>query len=338
MRIAVLGAGAVGSTYGALLARGGNDVVLLDVWREHVDAIERDGLVLEAPDGAATTVRVPASTDMSRVAGAAAVLVLTKSFATAAAARSIAPSLDPGAIVATLQNGLGNDRVLAAELGTGRVVQGATTIGAELRGPGRVRTSGGALSAGSVTSLGAPPDGTPARARVDELARALDGSGLPAHVTADIAAVAWGKLAMAGPMGPLCGVLGCTIADVLASPAALAVLRRLFDELMAVAVADGARLEPARFWDAAIATFEMVGPHSPSTAVDIAAGRPTEIEALAGEVVRRGAAHGVPTPYTGLVAAVVRSIPSSARDGRAELAAAPPSPARDALLSVAVAR
>ena len=117
MRIAIVGAGAVGSAYGARLARAGTDVVFVDPWREHVEAIARDGLAVELPDGEAWLVPAAATTDPAAVAGAGAVLVVTKAFATATAAAGIAPHLDADAIAVTVQNGLGNDAALAAALG-----------------------------------------------------------------------------------------------------------------------------------------------------------------------------------------------------------------------------
>ena len=138
MRIAVVGAGAVGSVYGALLARSGHEVTLVDVAAEQVDAINRDGIVLAGAGGDEPAVPAAASTDAAAAGGAEAVLVLVKAYATGAAARSLAPHLGEDAIAVTLQNGLGNDRALAAVLGPDRVVAGATTVGAELLGPGRV--------------------------------------------------------------------------------------------------------------------------------------------------------------------------------------------------------
>ena len=186
MRIAVVGAGAVGSVYGALLARSGHEVTLVDVATEQVDAINRDGIVLAGAGGDEPSVPAAASTDAAAVGGAEAVLVLVKAYATGAAARSLAPHLGEDAIAVTLQNGLGNDRALAAVLGPDRVVAGATTVGAELLGPGRVAAAPSALEGGSLTSLGAPPAGSPARAAAERLADALNGSGLPAELRDDV--------------------------------------------------------------------------------------------------------------------------------------------------------
>ena len=302
MRIAIVGAGAVGSGYGALLARAGAAVTLIDVWHEHVAAIARDGLRLEGED---EPVRVAATGDPAAAAGADAVLVLTKSFATGAAAAALAPHLGDDAVAVTLQNGLGNDRALASALGRDRVVAGATTFGAELLGPGHVRLAPSAAGGRSLTSLGAPPAGSAAGARVRELARALESAELPVEVRDDVEAVIWRKLALTASAGPLCGLLRRTVADVLAHEATRSVLRRLFDEVVAVARARGVALDATELWAHALATWEGIGSHPPSIAVDIAAGRPTEIDALCGEVARLGEAAGVATPVNAIVAAAI---------------------------------
>jgi 2-dehydropantoate 2-reductase len=300
VRIAIVGAGAVGSGYGALLARGGAEVTLIDVWREHVEAVASAGLIV---DGAA--VPVAATTDAAAAAGADAVLVLTKSFATAEAAAALAPHLPAGAIAVTLQNGLGNDGALTAALGPDRVVAGSTTLGAEMLGPGRVRLAPSAADGRSLTSLGAPPPGTPARARVEQLAAALEAAGLPVEIRADVGAVIWRKLALTVSIGPLCALLRRTVADVLAHEETRAALRRAFDETLAVAAAQGVALDAAELWTHALTTWEGIGAHPPSIAVDLAAGRPTEIDSLSGAIARLGSETGVPTPVNALLAAAI---------------------------------
>jgi 2-dehydropantoate 2-reductase len=274
VRIAIAGAGALGSAYGTLLARGGAEVTLIDVWREHVEAID-----------------LHATTDYAAAADADAVIVLTKSFATADVAAALAPRLRRDAIAVTLQNGLGNDATLAAALGAERVVAGATTLGAELLGPGRVRI--GPVDA-SLTTLASGP-------RVEELAAALCDAGLPVEVRADARAVIWRKLAMTASIGPLCALLRTDVATVLRHDAARRALGRAFDEIVAVAATQGVAVD-ADLWDHALATWSALGPHRPSIAVDVEAGRRTEIDALCGAVARLGHA-----PVNRLLASSIRA-------------------------------
>src|SRR5262249_12600339 len=141
MRIAILGAGAMGSVFGAHLALAGHDVTLVDVWREHMEAVASGGLELRRPQGESTVVPMGAVHEPARVQPVELVIVLTKTFAGPEALRSIDHALGPETWVATVQNGLGNDRRLAEVIGPERVVPGTTTVGAEQQEPGIVTMS-----------------------------------------------------------------------------------------------------------------------------------------------------------------------------------------------------
>jgi len=307
MRVVVVGAGAIGSAYAWLLARAGHDVAIVDVRRDHVEAVARDGLVAVLPDGE-QAVRVAATTEPEALAPAEFVLVATKSFSTREAAARMGPLLRPRTLVATVQNGLGNDRALADVLGPRVVLPGSTTVAAEPAGPGRVRISKATLASGSTTSLGPPRDAPELLGDVRRLCEELTAAGLPAEALPDVDVVVWRKLALAGSMAPLSAVLGFTIADVIENPAATALLRRLVEEIVAVARATGVDLDLDETWALALATYGSVGPHRASMAVDVAERRPTEIDAMCVEVARLGREHGVPAPVNEVVGELVRAI------------------------------
>ncbi len=304
MRIAIVGAGAIGCAYGHRLAESGHRVTLIDVWAEHVARIQADGLRVAGADGE-RTVAIDASTDIAAAAGAEVVLMVVKAFANETAARGLAPVLDAGAIVVTVQNGIGNDAQLAAVLGADRVVQGSTTVGAEILGPGRVRIVPGTAAGESRTVLGRPAGA--AAAVTESLAAALVDSGLPAVVVDDVHDVVWRKAVLAAAIGPLCATLGGTVTDAIGRPTAAAALRRAFAEIVAVAAAEGIALQLDGVWEQALATYRSIGDHPPSLAIDVARGRPTEIEAQLGEICRRAAAAGVATPVCDVLVTLVRA-------------------------------
>lgn len=305
MRIGILGAGAVGCAYGHLLRRGGHDVILVDSWAEHVEQIRRHGLIVEGADETSAG-PIEASTDPSALAEIAAVLVLVKAFSNEAAGAALARALGPAAIAVTLQNGIGNDAVLARSLGPARVVQGSTTVAAQMQAPGRVSVAQATLEGRSLTALGRPSDADHA-AGCERLARALEQASLPTVVLDDVRAVVWRKLAMAAAIGPLCAILDCTVADVLDRPPVVDLLRRTFAEIVRVATAEGVALDAGQLWSDAVETYRLIGPHPPSLAVDVARGRPSEIEAQLGEVVRRGHSAGIPTPASDVLATMIRA-------------------------------
>ncbi len=305
MRIGILGAGAVGCAYGHLLRRGGHKVILVDVWAEHVDQIRRSGLMVEGA-GEVSIGRIEATTDPAALAGVEAVIVLVKAYANDEAGVALANVLGPGAIAVTLQNGVGNDAVLARPLGPERVLQGSTTVAAQMVGPGRVSVAQTTLDGQSLTALGRPAS-TEHAAVCDRLARALEQASLPSVVLDDVRTVVWRKMAMAAAIGPLCAILDCTVADVLDRPPVLDLLRRTFTEIVRVAAAEGVELAAEQLWSDALETYRVVGPHPPSLAVDVARGRPSEIESQLGAVLRRADSAGIPTPVSDVLVTVIRA-------------------------------
>lgn len=293
-RVAIVGAGAVGSVVGGSLARAGHDVVLLGR-PDHVDAVRARGLVLHGPDGS-ETVPVAATTDPAELGIVDVLVVLCKAHATREAIRATAPALAPDGLAITLQNGLGNDRVLAHAVGIHRAVPGTTTIGAMREGPGVVRMAPATAAGTSATHVGPPRGRDDVPARLAEWAQAMSAAGMPTEASVDADRVIWTKLAVAASMGPLTAVLRRTIADVVATPAAVTLWRDLVDEVLAVADAEGVLLDHEAVWAHCVATARGVGAHVTSMAADVMTGRRTEVDALVTEVVARGRARGVPTP------------------------------------------
>jgi 2-dehydropantoate 2-reductase len=306
VRVAIIGAGAIGCAYGYRLTVGGHNVALIDTWAEHVAAIAGHGLIVVEPNGE-RRVAISAGTDIDAASDAEVALIAVKSFDGESAARTLAPVRRPDAIVVTLQNGIGNDARLAAVLGTESVVQGSTTVGAEVLGPGRVWVSPGTVRGESTTVLGRPAT-PPAAAMCESLARALNESGLPATVLDDVRAIVWRKAVLAAAIGPLCATLHGTVADVLHRPPALALLRRAFAEIVTVADAEGFALDGDEVWTQALQIYRSIGPHPPSLAVDVARGRATEIDSQLGEIRRRGAAAGIATPVSDVLMTIVQAM------------------------------
>jgi 2-dehydropantoate 2-reductase len=258
-------------------------------------------LIAELPDGREQAVTIAASTDPRSLAPAEVLLCATKSFATEEAARGALPLLEPGSRVTTVQNGLGNVEALGRVFGAERVVPGSTTVAAEPGEAGRVRIAESVVAGRSKTVLGPG---------LEELASALTASGLPAIVDPAVELVIWRKLVLAGSMGPLSAVLGSTVGGTLRNPAAVAMLRRLVDEIAAVARACGVALDARECRELAEATFASLGDHRASMAVDLAEGRRTEIEAMCLEVARLGRECRVPTPVNEVVGGLVVALES----------------------------
>lgn len=308
VRIAVVGAGAMGCLFGARLALAGHDVTLVEVRPEQADALRSRGVELLGEEGGPLSARPAVTTDPSGLEPFQLALVLTKSYATADAARLLRPATSPGTWVVTLQNGLGNDGRLAAVLGPERVVPGTTTVGAEQVRPGTVRMSSTTARRETTTYLGPPVGTEEAPEPVHAIARVLTGAGLPAEALDGAAEVIWTKLALAAPMGCLSALLRRTVIDTYEDESSRRLLRAMMDEVLAVGAACGVRLDPGAAWERCERTFSALGPHTASMAADVLGGRRTEVDALCLEVVRLGEQHGVPTPVSRTVGLALRAV------------------------------
>ncbi|HTB67829.1 MAG TPA: ketopantoate reductase family protein [Steroidobacteraceae bacterium] len=294
MKIAVMGAGAVGCYYGFMLARAGHDVVLIGR-PQHVEAIERQGLRLEAQTFD-EHLRVAVSTEASAVQRARLVLFCVKSNDTETGAAAIKPYLAADAVVLSLQNGVENADRLRARL-TQEVIAAAVYIGVEMAGPGHVRHHG----RGELVI-------EPSEAS-DEVARALIAAGVPTEISDNVRGALWAKLILNCAYNALSAITQLPYGRLVQGEGVTAVMRDLVDECVAVAQADGVRL-PGDV-DAAVRRIaETVPGQYSSTAQDLARGKHSEIDHLNGLIVRRGAALGVATPANRLLHALVKLIES----------------------------
>lgn len=289
MKTAVMGAGAVGSVFGGRLAAAGHEVWLIHRRAEVVNALRRDGLRLSTPDGL-QTVRVGATRDPTEVGPVDVVLIMTKATDTADAARAARPLVADQTLVLTLQNGLGNFEVIGAAVGAERTLVGLTYIGATLGEPGAAR-----LTAPGRSFIG-EPEGRLSE-RVVELAQAFSAAGLPTEVAERIWDVIWGKLIINAAINASCALTGATGTGVLDSPPLSRWLALVAHESAAVARRLGIELPypdaPARV----LQHCRDVGDSKPSMLQDVERGRPTEIDAINGAIVRAAESVGLAAPY-----------------------------------------
>jgi 2-dehydropantoate 2-reductase len=297
MKIAVMGAGAVGCYYGGMLARAGHSVMLIGR-SEHVEAVERQGLRLEALTFD-EHIRVSASTEGSAVQGAQLVLFCVKSTDTESGAAAIKPHLAPDALVLSLQNGVENTNRLRAQLPQ-EVVAGVVYVATEMAGPGHVRHHGrGELII------------EPSQAS-DDVARTLIAAGVPTVISDNVRGALWAKLILNCAYNALSAITQLPYGRLVKGEGMTAVMRDLVDECLAVAKADGVTI-PGDV-DAAVREIAetMAGQYA-STAQDLARGKRSEIDHLNGLILRRGEALGVATPVNRVLHAIVKLIESKQR-------------------------
>jgi 2-dehydropantoate 2-reductase len=305
-KVVVVGAGAMGSLFGGLLAQRGLDVTLVDPWREHVDAVNREGLRITG-HGGERTVRVAATADPTSVRAADVVLFQCKAFANEAAARSVLHLFDGPTVAITFQNGLGNEETLGRIVGESHMLAGLTAQGAVMERAGVVRNFGDLP-----TYIGELGGGHSARATA--IADAFTRHGLPTEASDDIKKMKWQKLLGNASLGAVSAATDMTSAQMVAIPELRTVILRALDETAAVARACGVALDE----DDKRAIFDKLtrtegggtGASKSSMAADIVLRRKTEIDTIHGSVARLGREHGVPTPTLDTMIAIVKALES----------------------------
>ena len=302
--IIVLGAGAMGSLFGATLAQGGLAVTLVDVRADHIDAVNGHGLKIRG-HGGERTVRVRATDCTGELPRAGIVLVQTKAMDTAVAIESIRRVFGPETVAISFQNGLGNEEVIGGIVGRERVLAGLTAQGATCIGPGVVHNFGDLP-----TYIGEMAGGLSARA--ERIARGFTAAGLPTHASADIRRDMWKKLLGNVGLSPTSAITNLTQAEVMSVPELREVVLAAVDEAAAVGAADGVALDAGEARSVLLKLAEPSGGgtgHARSSAcIDILNRRRTEVDWINGSIVRLGEKHGVPTPVNRTLVGAVKGL------------------------------
>lgn len=301
MRIAVLGSGAVGGYFGALLSRAGHDVVFVARGAHHA-AIRAAGLTVRRPLGD-FTVRAPAESDTSRIGPVDLVLVAVKAYDNATALPLLEPLVDSHTLVLTLQNGVDSPEEVSAIVGRHRVLAGAAYIATALVAPGVIEQTGTYRR----IAFGEPFDAAGSVSpRAAALAEALAAADVEAQAVPDGRVQLWEKFVYLAPFAAMTGAARQPVGVVRTDPAARRQLFAAFAEVERVGRAEGVDLAPdlldriTAYADSVPATMRS------SLLIDLQAGKPIEVEALQGSVVRRAARVGVPVPVMETLYAVLR--------------------------------
>lgn len=304
MKIVMLGAGALGSTIGGTLAMGGNDVHFVDMWQEHVDLINKDGLHMtnEKEDW---YVRVDARTTADTIGEADLVIVLVKSFATKQAVEQLKQTnvIGKNTLVMSLQNGLGNEETIASVIGSENVISGKTYVGGRLIQAGYISagvqgkwTYIGELN-GEITD------------RIQTVCNVFNDAGLLCEVSDNIKGLIWDKLLINVTAGALCGITRLPYGPLYEEDYIKDVAVAAIQEGIQVAKAAGVVLkseDPQYPWVAA--SEGLPGTFKTSILQSLELKRPTEIDFINGSIVEWGKKYGIATPVNQTLVACVKGI------------------------------
>jgi 2-dehydropantoate 2-reductase len=290
MRIIVLGAGAIGSLFGAKLATH-NDVTLV-TRDEHAAAINSHGLRIEGIEP--EVVRVRAATGIDQIPPDALIILTTKVPGSAAALAPIASLVREDTVILCLQNGLGSERIARTALGDrGIVLRGITQFGATFKSPGVIQ-----FMARGYTVI-------EEHERSAWLAAVLSAAGLDCRVSTDIAEDVWHKLMVNCVVNPITAILGCEVGGI-ANPQLDPLKRLVIDECIAVAAAEGVAFENDFMKE--INDFFRPSHNIASMLQDLRRGRPTEIDYMNGAVAALGAQHGIECPANRGLTAIIKAM------------------------------
>jgi 2-dehydropantoate 2-reductase len=301
MKIAVIGAGAMGSLFGALLAEKGHAVHLVDIWKEHVHAVNANGLSIEGQKGV-RTVALKAFSDPKDIADIDLALIFVKAAQTKAAAKSARDIIGQNGSVLTLQNGMGNADAITNVVAEDRVLAGTTAHGATLLDPGHIRHAGV-----GPTVLGAwspSPDGDRNAAAV---AAAFNAAGIETSVAPDVRQVVWEKLLVNVGINAITALTGIKNGELIDLPITRRLSRAAVEEAMQVAEARGVIVRedaPEHVLQVARATAA----NRSSMGQDVDNQRITEIAAINGAVVAEAAKVGIQVPVNQTLFALVETL------------------------------
>src|SRR5512134_2443919 len=290
MKIAVMGAGAVGCYYGGMLARAGHAVTLIGRI-PHVEAVRRDGLFMDTQSFRAH-VPMEASTEVEAVRGAKLVLFCVKSMDTESAAAEIAPHLQPDALVLGLQNGVDNAERLKAVL-PHEVCPAVVYVATEMAGPGHVKHHGRGELVIAPTAAS------------ERLVALFTGAGVPVQSSDNVAGALWAKLIVNCAYNALSAVSQLPYGRLVQVDGVDAVMRDVVRECLAVARGEGVTV-PGDPQETVRNIARTMPTQYSSTAQDLGGGKRTEIDHLNGYVVRKGQALGIPTPVNRTLQTLVK--------------------------------
>ncbi|WP_395064443.1 ketopantoate reductase family protein [Paraburkholderia silvatlantica] len=293
MHIAILGAGAMGSFFGGLLAQAGNHVTLLDVDEAHLAAVRQDGLEVTTDSGTRTVRNLSAMRPDEAKHPVDLMIVFTKTMYTEVALQSARDAIGPGTVLLSLQNGLGNAERLAKFADVANVMVGVTTWPADKSEPGKVSSHG----AGTIRMMTANGAQTEA---LKQTVATLNGAGLSSIVDANVWAAIWEKVAFNAALNSLCAVTHCTVGELTSTADGEPLALRIVNEVVSVANAKDIAANEEHVVENVRNALAHHRAHRPSMLQDVLAGRRTEIDSINGAVVdaARAIGHAVPCTET----------------------------------------
>jgi 2-dehydropantoate 2-reductase len=302
MKIAIIGAGAMGCAIGALLHKADNDVTLIDVSRATIEAINNNGLRIDDKAGNSEIVRMRATDDPASVGVVDVAVVFVKCYHTEAAVRNAAPYIGDRTMVLSLQNGWGNAPRIASLVGAEKLLLGVCYHSATVLAPGHI------LHAGRGPSFMGEFQGGMSD-RLQRLAAAFNQAGIEVTATDNVLQAIWAKLALNVATLPTSATLRLFAPQLLDTAEMQHLMRELLKEVVAVAEAQNIPLDFDERWEAITGLLAKLAPTTKgSMSQDVENARHTEIDVMNGAIVEAGARLGIATPYNNTMLWMMKAV------------------------------
>ena len=297
IKVAVLGAGAMGCLFGGLMAEKGLDVVLIDVWKDHVDAINKNGLKMDG-HGGDRFIKIKATTNPSTLKPVDAIIIMCKATALKTALTNAKNIIGDQTMLMSFQNGIGHEAIMQEIAGKDKVLGGTTTQASNIIGPGHIKNHG-SLPSWIGEYEGGMSD------RVSDLAETFTAHNLETIAVTDIKKRKWMKLFALTAIGPLSSVFDLHHTDLYITNKNQKVSRNLGKQIIletrAVAKADGVDVTEDECLEMFNKIVDSKQTNKSSMCFDILNKRKTEIEFINGAVAKIGKSHGIKTPMNDLM-------------------------------------
>lgn len=298
MRVYIAGSGAMGCRFGYQLSKTNHEVILLDNWDAHIEAIRENGLRVTGDFDETVQLPIMKPTEATEVADL--IILLTKADQLPKMLLDIKGIIGEQTKVLSLLNGLGHATTMRRYVPDESIMVGVTIWLAGLKGPGHVHLEG----PGSIAVQNMVGDSHSVVGIVD----IFNEAGLNATYDDHVINAIWQKACVNGTMNPTCTVLNCTIGELFGTEGGLNLVQGIFKEFIAVAKSETDGIDAAAIWKYIMDTSKKASNHYPSMHQDLVQhGRKTEIDYLNGAVVFKGKRAGIPTPYCQMITEMVHA-------------------------------
>ncbi len=299
MFIYIAGAGAMGCRFGYQLQKSGNEVVLLDSWQAHIDAIKAHGLHIVGDQDEVVPMTIMRPEEAHKQAEF--IILFTKAMQLQDMLEKIKPVIGPETKVLCLLNGLGHEDVISKYIKHENIMMGVTVWTAGLKGPGEAILQGkGTINLQSFAAAG--------ESAVQDIVDTMNAAGLNVIYDNDVVPSIWRKACVNGTMNSTCALTDATIGQFFASEAAIRIVKTIIHEFVLVGTAEGVKLNEQEIVDYVMHTAEIAARHYPSMHQDLIQNhRLTEIDYINGAVARKGAKLGIATPYCQMITDLIHA-------------------------------